>query len=48
MSRHAKDPRTDASRAGEEFDDLFRTSTQRAEEKRAAGRYPYDLPEVVR
>lgn len=45
MSRHAKDSRTTAQCAGEEFDELFRRSQQRAEEKRQARRYPYDLEE---
>lgn len=48
MSRHAKDYHTVATRAGEEFDDLFRQSTRRAEGKRAANIYPYDLPKVMR
>ena len=48
MARHASDPRTIAQRAGEEFDDLFRRSEQRAEEKRRANEYPYDAPEVLR
>jgi len=45
MPRHAKEERTDAQRAGEEFDALIESSEQRAQEKRDAGRHPYDLEE---
>ena len=39
------DPHTDAQSAGDEFDELLRASQARAEEKRRARQYPYDLEE---
>lgn len=42
-ARYATDPLTKARRAGEEFDALLRASVARAEEKRKARLYPYDL-----
>lgn len=45
MPRHANDPQTHAQRAGEEFDEILRDSEQRAQEKREAHEYPYDLEE---
>ncbi|MEU1254807.1 hypothetical protein ABZ445_16155 [Streptomyces chartreusis] len=45
MPRHAKDERTDAKRAGDEFNDLIRESERRADEKRETRTYPYDLEE---
>lgn len=43
MPRHAADPQTDAQRAGEAFEALFRASVQRAQAKRESRTYPYDL-----
>ncbi|MEU1200140.1 hypothetical protein ABZ446_28495 [Streptomyces sp. NPDC005813] len=43
MPRHAKDTRTAAQRAGDEFDELLRASERRAQEKRRTRTYPYDL-----
>lgn len=43
MTDHAIDPDTEAERAGAEFDALLRASVERAEEKRRARLYPYDL-----
>jgi hypothetical protein len=42
-ARYATDPLIEAQRAGEEFDSLLRASVARAEEKRKARLYPYDL-----
>ena len=47
MPRHARDTRTDAERAADEFDRLIQESEQRAEEKRETHTYPYDLDEEV-
>ncbi|MFJ3248342.1 hypothetical protein [Streptomyces sp. NPDC086782] len=43
MTRHPLDERTESQRLADEFDALFRASVQRAEEKREARVYPYDL-----
>lgn len=45
MTRHAKDTRTDAERAGDEFDALIKASEERADRKRAAREYPYGQEE---
>lgn len=40
---HINDPRPDPERAGDDFDELLRASEERAQEKRRARKYPYDL-----
>ncbi len=45
MSRHARNSRSESKRLADEFDAQLRESERRADEKRAARQYPYDLEE---